>query len=124
MKKLNPLSELILGQLCLCIAVILLLMLITICADTFEIYSNEKSNHKTVTVTVTGLDNIDNLVYVKDSDGETHIYAVAGIFPPRNISFYNIKQLEIDKTYVFEVAGIRNERKNLYPVIYSVEEVK
>ena len=92
---------------------------------------NKVSNRREITATVTDKDvkNSDGeskyLVFTKTSDGETAVFEVTdALFAGRFDSSDLYAEIEIGKTYKFDVGGSRNRLFSWYPNIYGYEEVK
>ena len=92
---------------------------------------NKVSNRREITATVTDKDvkNSDGeskyLVFTKTSEGETAVFEVTdALFAGRFDSSDLYAEIEIGKTYKFDVGGSRNRLFSWYPNIYGYEEVK
>lgn len=92
---------------------------------------NKVSNRREITATVTDKDvkNSDGkgkyLVFTKTSDGETAVFEVTdALFAWRFNSSDLYGEIEVGKTYQFDVGGSRNRLLSWYPNIYGYVEVK
>ena len=92
---------------------------------------NKVSNRREIVATVTDKDVKNSngeskyLVFTKTSDGETAVFEITdALFAGRFNSSDLYAEIEIGKTYKFDVGGTRNELFSWYPNIYGCEEVK
>lgn len=92
---------------------------------------NKVSNRREITATVTDkvVKNSDGkdkyLVFTKTSDGETAVFEVTdALFAGRFDSSDLYAEIEVGKTYRFDVGGSRNRLFSWYPNIYGYEEME
>lgn len=86
--------------------------------------------HRDVTVTVTDKtvknDSGDGkyLIYTKDAEGEIEVYEITdSLFSGRFDSSDDYAEIEVGKTYKFDVAGSRVRFLSWYPNIYEIQKI-
>ena len=118
------------------IGVIITLIILALIYSPYIMRAFDKAdNHREVTGTVTKMEvkkagrfryNEEKyLVYTKDENDKVQVYEITdSVIEKRYDSSDLYGEIEVGKTYRFDVAGKRNERRSWYPNIYSAEEIE
>lgn len=111
--------------------IMLLVIVVIIIVSTIGSCTIQNGNERTVTCTVTdkGIKTKDNdstyLIYTKDADDETMVLRIADTLTHGRFDSSDLyAEIEVGKTYEFEICGERIPVFSWYPNILSSKEVK